>query len=926
VFILNPDNPLGGRCHYNTNMRDLNQTARQPPQPDSASLVLCSTHRLARSLRLAHGQVQIAQGLKLWTPLQALTLVQWLDKLYAYSLLTGQVAAEQAPRLVLSAMQERIMWERAIETGLAGDPAEALFDRAGMAAAAMGANRLLQEWDIALGRSEQTEETRQFLRWRTAFRALCRKFGALESGSLLEVQVACLKQYAGQLPPVIHVAGFDRISPQEKRVFDALIARGIKVQRWPLGLEHPASAVQTAYDDAEAECRAAAAWAGLRLADDPQARIAIVAPELGSLRSRLAAMLDDVLHPETIHPAQAEAPRRYDFSLGSPLAAHPLASTAQALLRLAAQRYRVAQQEVGALLGDVYWSAGISEADARARLDARMRRKLGATLHLEQLLRLARNAQADGLAIPRLLQHLEALNVAAAAWPRKQAPSAWAATFGELLKAAGWPGERGLSSHEFQARRAWSEVLADVAGLDALLGPVDAKEALRRLARLCQERIFQPESEGEPPLQIMGMLEAQSAPLDAVWVMGMNDHVWPPPARPNPLLPAEAQRSAGAPNSCSRVQAEFARAIHRRLLHSAPQLVFSWARKDGERELRPSPLLADIPLWADAVVPAATMAERLARPADMQWLDDHLAPPLAEGEKVGGGAGLLRAQAVCPAWAFYRYRLGARALEESVDGLDSMDRGSLLHAVLQCFWSGRGSAELQAMGDAVLAQAMLAAVEAGVRQFRQTLDKPLPVHFLALEKQRLQLLLAAWLNFEKARAPFTVEECERRVRLEIEGIAVELTLDRVDALEDGRLVVLDYKTGSAVNHKSWADDRITEPQLPIYAALALSGEKVAAVCFAKVRVDEQKFIGIADQPDTLPGVDGLEQARRLFPEATFPDWASVLEHWKSSLAAIAREIRAGEAAVRFESEDELAYCEVKPLLRLPERKLQFERG
>ena len=162
--------------------------------------------------------------------------------------------------------------------------------------------------------------------------------------------------------------------------------------------------------------------------------------------------------------------------------------------------------------------------------------------------------------------------------------------------------------------------------------------------------------------------------------------------------------------------------------------------------------------------------------------------------------------------------------------------------------------------------------------------------------------------------------------LDIEGIAVELSLDRVDALPDGRLVVLDYKTGSDVSHNSWARARITEPQLPLYAALVLSGERVAAVCFAKVRTDEQKFIGISDGPDTLPGVKGLEDARKLFAEQDFPDWQSVLDHWQHSIAAIAREIRAGEAAVRFDNENDLAWCEVKPLLRLPERKLQLERG
>jgi exodeoxyribonuclease-5 len=176
----------------------------------------------------------------------------------------------------------------------------------------------------------------------------------------------------------------------------------------------------------------------------------------------------------------------------------------------------------------------------------------------------------------------------------RQRASGWVATFTHLLEAAHWPGERSLSSHEFQARQAWLECLQDFAELDALLGKMTGSEALRQLSRLLRERIFQPESDATPQVQVMGMLEAVSEPLDALWVMGMNDHIWPPPTRPNPLLPAESQRKAGAPNSCSAVQAEFAALIHQRLLKSAPELVFSWARKEGERELRPSPLLKDI--------------------------------------------------------------------------------------------------------------------------------------------------------------------------------------------------------------------------------------------------------------------------------------------------------------------------------------------
>lgn len=892
----------------------------QPP------LILCSTHRLARSLRLSHARTQAAQGFSQWLPLQTLTVAQWLDRIFSQAQLMGQVKPGQAPRMVLGAMQERVLWERVIETELSDNPAEALFDRAGLATAAMEAHRLMTEWGVAPGHEpshEQTQETRQFLRWRAAFGAMCRKLDVQDAASLKDAQIECLKQFPGWLPQTVYLAGFDRVSPQERRLFEVMAQRDIEVLRWPVGLEQPANAVQAAYDDVEVECRAAAAWAKVQLNANAQARIAIVVPELGALRRRLSAILDDVLHPETLHPAQAEFPRCYDFSLGTPLSAHPMIAAALALLRLSTQHYRINQQDIGVLLGNPYWSAGEREADARAILDARMRRKLGATLRWDQFMRMARSAYEGGLPVVRLMQHMEAID--AAIWPRRQAPSAWAAVFGELLKAAGWPGERSLSSHEFQARQAWTESLADFANFDPLLGAIPATEALSRLSHLCQERIFQPEAAGEPALQVMGMLESQGAPLDAIWVMGMNDHQWPPPAKPNPLLPTAAQRRAGAPNSCSQVQAQFARTLHERLLHGAPQAVFSWSRKDGERELRPSPLLAGMPSWGEPAATAATMAELLAQPAQMQHLEDHIAPPVAEGEKVGGGAGLLRAQAICPAWAYYRYRLGARMLDEPVDGLDSMDRGTLLHAVLQCFWQGRGSAELQAMDESALKRAVADAVERGVEQFGRTQDKPLPEHFLVLEKQRLRFLLTTWVEFERGRKNFVVQECERRVSLVVEGVSVDFTLDRIDALEDGRLVVIDYKTGSTVSHRSWAETRISEPQLPIYAALALANGEVAAVCFAKIRADEQKFIGIAHLPDTLPGVDGLDEARKVFDEATFPDWPSVLLHWKTSIAATAQEIRAGEAAVKFSDEADLAYCEVKPLLRLPERKLQLER-
>ena len=55
------------------------------------------------------------------------------------------------------------------------------------------------------------------------------------------------------------------------------------------------------------------------------------------------------------------------------------------------------------------------------------------------------------------------------------------------------------------------------------------------------------------------------------------------------------------------------------------------------------------------------------------------------------------------------------------------------------------------------------------------------------------------------------------------------------------------------------------------------------------------FIGIAADPDLLPDIKGLDEARTLFPEAGFPDWPALLDHWRRSIEAVAREIRDGTA-------------------------------
>ncbi|MGP1717753.1 MAG: PD-(D/E)XK nuclease family protein [Methylophilus sp.] len=892
-------------------------------------IILCASARLAQGIRQTLQQQSQQQGLSQWEAPEVYPLQDWLNQLTEHAILCGQIAVSDAPLGMLSATQEALLWEQAIQSSLSRHEAAALFNTNGLASAALEANRYLIEWNISIDMDTATEETRQFMQWRQQFQALCRQSGYLESVRYLAWQSGQLQQHPYNLPADIQLAGFDRINPHLQALINELQTQGVSVTTFDMGAAAD-EVKRMQFTEAMDECRAAVYWAQQHLATNPQARLAIVVPELDALRDTLAHLLDDAFHREALHPAHAETPRCYEFSLGLALNRWPLVETALSLLRLAFQQSPFTQTELSALLGNVYWSQAQYEADPRAAIDAEMRRQLPLQVKASTFLRFIERRQQDihPILCPALAADLNALLTQAKQTPRKQLPSAWVSSFNQLLAATHWPGERSLSSHEYQCVQSFQRVLSQLAALDAWLGSIDAMSALHRLLQLCQSQIFQPQTVRVPNITLMGMLEASAQPLDGLWVMGMNDHVWPPLSRTNALIPAELQRQAATPNASSEVQIAFASQIHQRLLRSARQVIFSYADREGDRLLRISPLIQAIP-ETTATPGAATLAETLAQHSsqDWQWLDDHQAPAVQDGEHVSGGTGLLRAQALCPAWAFYQYRLKARKLETPHNGLDAMQRGDLIHRVMATFWAQQPSVAWPTVQAETLKTQLDQIATAVIADFNQAFSQPFSEVFCQLESERLSKLALTWLwEVERERPQaFNVTLTEEKFTPLIEGIQVTLIIDRVDTLEDGRLVVIDYKTGSAPDYKNWASDKITEPQLPIYAAFILQDEDIAAVCFGKLRLTDGGFTGVAAEDDIVTGIKAFNHEKnKLFDPQAFPDWTSILQHWRSQITQTALALKAGEAAVVFESEQDLDYCDVLPLLRLPERQLQFE--
>lgn len=910
-----------------------------------ADLILCATHRLARHWTMAgEGHVRLARTAK--------TIAQWLDAEIEQQLLLGHIS--DAPRR-LTTIEERVLWRQVIDDALRGNPLAGLLDRDGLVAAAVEAQMLVEVWGVAPG--EHSDDAKQFAGWRRAFVRRCDSEGLRDEGRFVAWQVEALRASPWQPPRRIAFAGFDRFNPQEQVLRDLLRDRGVVLVD-----ESPAPSAQAsgllAFDDPGDEAAAAIAWAKNRLAKSPNARIGIVIPDLAGRRADLLRRLDEAFLPQALLAEESAQPRPFNLSLGESLATVPIVAAALALLRLAGGR-ELAQTELGSLLCGPYWGGDQSERAERALLDADLRRHLPPTISWADLSRRAwrlhfqlapadrqepevGGAEATSAAADEStpsgrsqgLRHsaraLSALVALTDAWPSRQLPSHWAEAFVAALSALGWPGERPVGSHEFQAQEAFGAALDSLAGLDGLMGRVPATEALGLLGEICRDGVFQPRTEGVPQIQVMGLLEAAADRFDALWACGLSESAWPPPARPNPFLHAAAQRAAASPNASAEVQMQFAAAIHSRLLAAAPEVLLSWSRRDGDQERLPSPLL-NLDDRAGGELVALEAANQFAREpplagvlraaaeSTIETIADSRGPPVADGEAVAGGTQLLRAQAICPAWAYYQFRIGARRLEMPVEGLDPRDRGTLVHSVLEAFWRDRSSAEVFSWDAATRAIRIRDAVDAGLSAFEARTDEALPARFRALESDRLGDLLSAWLAVEAQRAvSFTVLGCEVEQNLQLRALPIRVVADRVDRLEDGSAVIIDYKTGRAPAVSAWAEERISEPQLPIYAVFGALGTAVAAVAFAELRGRPPRLVGLARTDGLLPGVATVA-ASRAFASDRFPDWDALLAGWEQRLTAIADEVLAGEAALRFAQATQLQYADVLPVLRLAER-------
>jgi len=777
------------------------------PSQTLTCAIITGTALAARGLLREHDLAQRAEGRLLWDFPDILPREAWLKR-------SWQECAWSDPEhtpMLLTRWQELALWQEAIESATR----DILLDAHATARAATEAWGLLHAWEAPhdFAAFQATEDSAAFFAWmaRVEQRLRGRDWITLAELPAALAQRAASGAWGVASAPAL--AGFDEISPADRRLFNAVGAREVVSAS-----EIRGRLARVNCHDGMDELTRSAVWARRKVEANPEARIGIAVPDLAAMAATAQRIFEDILHPGWGFRREAPA---FRISAGESLADAPMVSAALLILQL----MEGVPREQAAML----WRSPFVTVPEGAQLAAELRRN---------------KADPVTLRTPAVARCLPELAAAAKAWPERARSGQWSADISKLLGLAGFPGTRALAREEAETLEAWKDLLAEFARLEAVAGPLSRGSAISRIARMARASRVRPRGvPADASVEIFDVAEAAGVRFDGLWIAGLDAGAWPPKPNPNPFLPLAMQRAAGMPGSSADLQFRFAQRVIKRLCSSAPEVVCSFAAHAADEERQPSPLVAGLPCLPE-LPPADTAIRRVfacAPPMEMAAADERVA--IAPGTLQRGGSQVLADQSACPFRAFAMHRLRARDADEPDVGLSPLERGSLAHRALEWFWQRLQTSErLQALTPAELTALIRSSAQGALEEYALARERSAALdRFCLLERSRLEGLLREWIEIEKKREPFTVVRSEKKSEVDVAGLRLELRVDRIDRYGDGTHAIVDYKTSKNLSEKMWAGERPEAPQLPLYATT--SGVPVSEVAFGKLVTGSADWIG-----------------------------------------------------------------------------------
>lgn len=815
------------------------------------------------------------------------------------------------PFRVLNGIEEKLLWESSIK-----EYKKSSYDLSNiesLSETASQANRLIDQFLIGentLKSEERSEEHAFFNAWRLIFKKYCNDKSIITFNGLVKITIEHITSKNISIDCPIHFVNFDFRTPIEESFINACQAQ-IDVTFFE-DTKIKSSIESRIFLNEEHECMQVVEWCKNQI--EQNKKILIVTPQLDQIIDRLTSLLDKTFHPESFTPSLSQEERIYQFSLNTPLFHLPMIYLNIKLIEFGARGF-FNIKDLKNILCHPGWSND-QELFLRYRLIHQLERKRRGNVSIHELIEILETTEGLIDLTPSLMKHLDQIQVSHHEWREKRAPSAWIKTFDAYLKNIQSSLLNPKDGYEEGIYEAWKKITEAVSSLDRITDEISIQDMLDTLQYYLKKTTHQHQHEGNFKINILGFHEITYETYDATWIMNLNEHNWPTPQQFNPFIPIKIQYDY-------HINTHEKRHLHAtnilgKFTHTSALVTLSYAKKMGEEDIFPSPILYPFISSKPHEYLNFNYKKNTFNQNVMEYIEDNTSIKIDIAQTVKSGIKLLEAQSICPAWAFYEFRLGAKRLEdEDEENLTTRLRGNLFHKTLEQFWMEyKSSFLISALSKDELSKKIQDIAHKNISAEKKKYPRILP-EFFNIEEIRLINYLENWIQFELKRGDFEVKETEKNIPIHLGCLSFNIKIDRIDEVNQNKIVI-DYKSGATKTLNEWFLNAYGELQMPFYALFA-SDKPIDAIAIGVINSPKPQWVGIGRDMGLLRGIKDASCS------AHYQSWDELLTFWRYRINDAAKGYELGDAAIRFAREKDMTYCYVKPILRLPERTLQFEK-
>lgn len=408
-----------------------------------------------------------------------------------------------------------------------------------------------------------------------------------------------------------------------------------------------------------------------------------------------------------------------------------------------------------------------------------------------------------------------------------------------------------------------------------------------------------------PNLHIVGTLEAAMLPVDVVWLLSADQEHYPV-KKTVPILPKSILQQYDVPVESVALHQYGEKLVHAICDHHSVYASFVPVRRGEKNALSRLFRSVDTLSHSDiqTAMPKQNETKDLKTPQMQAGADAMFKIPLSRPQDnlLKSGTTLLKEQAECPFKAFAHFRLKVTGLKSGQEILDPLQKGSLIHHVLDKLWT---KLQTQQQLKALTAQEQYRLICSTIDESLQESGPPSRRKLIQkLERNRLIRIIEAWLELEKQRPPFCVKATEVNTLVHLGGMQFKIRLDRIDQVGESE-VIIDYKTGE-VSAKNWFEERLRDLQLPLYAVTHAASGAV----FASLKVGKMGFTGIVENEAlSFDAVEILKEDKT---------WQMQRQHWQMQLEALMQEFQEGRLDVAPIDDKACLYCDLAGFCRIKE--------